>query len=82
MSNKRSDRLNDIVLQTRRTGNTTWILSSTLKNPDCIIVARNNRYANELEREYYRRYFNKLSWWRKFLWKIRKRGQPKFVSLT
>ena len=73
--------LRNIVFHTRKTGNTTWILKSAIKYPNCVIVAHSMQYAQELEKQY----FNMLAespWHRKLYWKIFGRKHPKFTSIN
>jgi hypothetical protein len=74
------NKIEEIVLRTRRTGNTTWLLKSAIENPDCIIVSRTMRQAKELEKRY-NSLLQTSSWYKKLWWKIVKRKKPKFVSL-
>jgi len=71
------DKISEIVLTTRRTGNTTWILKSAVKTPDCIIVCKTLRHAKELEKEYFRM-LQKSSWWLKLKWNLFGRNHPHF----
>lgn len=34
-------KVEEIVLRTRRRGNTNWILQQAIKNPNCIIISKN-----------------------------------------
>ena len=72
--------LEKIVRVTRGTGNTTWILQAAIENPNCIIVSRNMRGAEELEGLYNNLLHNSI-WYKKLWWKVSGRKHPKFVSL-
>lgn len=77
----------------RRSGYTTWILDAAILNPNCIIVAHNFRYAEELRFLYLKKLnkftqdkFAKLPWYIKLFNKKPKEifnvQYPKFKSLT
>lgn len=73
-------RLEEIIRTTRATGNTTWILQSAIKSPNCIIVSRNTQQAIHLEKAY-KYLLSKSAWYKKLWWKWFGRKNPKFVSL-
>lgn len=72
--------LQEIVYQTRQTGNTTWILKAAIKNPECVIVSKNMQQAKHLEHEYRKLLLN-VWWGQKLWWKWFGRKHPKFLSL-
>lgn len=74
------NKIDEIVLRTRKTGNTTWLLKSAIENPDCIIVSRSMQEAKELEKRY-NSLLQTSSWYKKLWWLMVKRKNPKFVSL-
>jgi hypothetical protein len=74
-------RIQEIVQSTRRTGNTTWILTAAITQPNCIIVARNDQHANELKKAY-NELILKQPWYRKLKWAILGRIEPKFMTLN
>jgi hypothetical protein len=74
-------RLEEIIITTRRSGNTTWIVESAVENPNCIIVSRNMQQAKRLEKKY-KDLIKKKSWYKKTIWKLFGRKKPKFVSLN
>ncbi len=71
--------LQEIVCQTRRTGNTTWILKAAIKNPECAIVSKNMSQAKHLEHQYIKMLFN-MWWGQRLWWKWFGRKHPKFLS--
>lgn len=73
-------RIDEIIRTTRRTGNTTWILHSAIKRPNCIIVARDIGNAKLLEQAY-NCLLSKSAWYKKLCWKLFGRKNPKFVSI-
>jgi len=75
-----SNKLEEIIRANRATGNTTWILQSTIKRPNCIIVAKNMNGAKNLELGY-KILLSKSAWYKKLWWKYFGRKKPKFVSL-
>lgn len=74
-------RLEDIIRTTRATGNTTWILQSAIKRPNCIIVSKNMNGAKNLELGY-KILLSESIWYKKLWWKCFGRKNPKFVSLN
>lgn len=46
-------KIKDIVVSNRQKGNTTWILKSAMKNPNCIIVTSNKTNSYELKSMYF-----------------------------
>lgn len=73
-------RLEEIIIVTRKTGNTHWILNSAFERPECIIVSKNMQQAKRLEKKY-KDLLKKKSWYSKLIWKIFGRKKPRFVSL-
>jgi hypothetical protein len=73
--------IQEILLKSRRTGNTHWILQSAIERPACIIVSRTIQQAKSLEDDY-KCLLNESSLYKKLWWKIFGRKNPKFVSLS
>ena len=73
--------IRNIIATTRRTGNTTWILQSAIKKPNCIIVSKTEEQAKQLERSY-KALLMKSAWYKKLWWKWSGRKNPKFVSIN
>jgi len=71
----------NIVIQTRRFGSTTWILKSAIKNPKCVIVCKDMHHAMMLEQMYHKMLLNE--WWgKKLWWKLFPKDNPKFLGLS
>lgn len=73
----------EIAVQSRKSGNTTYLLKACLHNPCVTIVCSTEDYARELQRRYLDMYWAQ-SWWvrhiaRRFRPKSR-RGVPKFIG--
>lgn len=73
-------KIEEIVRTTRRTGNTTWILQSAIKTPNCIIVSKDMQQAKFLEQTY-KILLSKSVWYKRLWWKLFGRENPKFVTL-
>ncbi len=74
-------KVEDIIHQSRRTGNTTWILKSAVNNPNCVIVVNNQRYAKDLE-HLYNNMLLLSPWYKRVYWSFFGRGVPQFVSIS
>ncbi|GEM58405.1 hypothetical protein B0A78_03390 [Flavobacterium columnare NBRC 100251 = ATCC 23463] len=72
--------INEIILKTRGTGNTSWILQSAIENPECVIVSKNISESVYLKKAY-RYLLSKSPWYRKIWWKCIGRKHPLFVSI-
>ncbi len=75
------DRIREIVYETRRTGNTSWILQSAIRNPNCIIVGKDLKQAHHLREEFIRMMI-KSPWYKKLWWKIFGYKEPLFVPIS
>jgi len=75
------EEIKKIVLKTRGSGNTLWILKSAIKQPNCIIVSKDLKSAKQLENNYFQ-LLSKVSWIKRVFWKIIKRKNPKFLSIN
>jgi len=75
------NKIQTIVNQTRRTGNTTWIIKSAIKNPNCVIVSKNKRESKLLKQKYIRMLSND-SLFQKLKWEIFGRKQPIFLTIN
>lgn len=64
----------------RRSGSTTWILRSALKNPRCIIVFGSFDIALKAEKDYHRMKRN-ACWILKIKWFFKKPINPVFTSI-
>lgn len=70
----------NIVHQTRGTGNTTWLLKAAINDPDCIIIARNGENKNDLY-DHYHWLLGKERWYRRLWWRVFGRKHPEFRTL-
>jgi len=75
------DKINEIIYNTRRTGNTTWILKSAIKYPNCIIISKNKRQSTYLEKRYYQ-LLQYEKWYKKLYWKWFGRKTPRFLTIN
>jgi hypothetical protein len=74
-------RVEQIIVETKATGNTTWILQSAIERPNCIIVSRYEYQAKYLEQSY-KTLLSKSAWYKKLWWKCFGRKNPMFVTLS
>jgi hypothetical protein len=74
-------RLKEIIITTRRTGNTSWILNSAYERPDCIVVSKNIQQAKCMQKKY-NDLLKTKPWYEKLRWKLFGRKKPKFVPLS
>ena len=72
------NKIEEIIKQTRRSGNTTWILKSAILNPDCIIVCG----RPDLMEKMFKMHLLKSMWYTKLWWKLNGSKIPKFVALN
>lgn len=75
------ENVQEIVLNTRRTGNTTWILNAAINEPNCIIIAKNEQHANDLRKRYYD-LLMKQPWYKKIYWNFFGKAHPRFMSIN
>jgi len=73
-------RVLDIIITTRGTGNTTWILKSAIMQPNCVIVSKNRSQSFLLEKNYLE-IFSEQKWCKKLYWKLFINKSPKFMSI-
>jgi hypothetical protein len=74
------NKITEIVLLTRRTGSSTWILKSCISNPECIVVCADKERAQYMEMQY-RDLLYKSPWYLKLKWYFFGRKNPRFVSV-
>lgn len=68
-----------IAIENRRTGSTTWILKAAVNDPNCTIVCKSADYSYDLEREY-KKMLSKSNWLLRLKWKLFGRNHPQFIS--
>ena len=74
-------RLKEIIITTRRSGNTSWILNSVYDRPECIVVSKNMQQAKCMQKKY-NDLLDKKSWLTRLKWRLFGRKKPKFVPLS
>lgn len=74
------EKINDIITYNRQKGNSTWIVKSAIKNPNCVIVAHDSACAYDLKCLYYS-LLKKQPFYKKIIWKLFGRSHPRFMSI-
>jgi hypothetical protein len=70
-----------IVLQTRNTGNTSWILKAAINSPNCTIVAKTAQQAKHLQNEYFY-LLSREPWYKHLYWTIVGRINLNFMCIN
>lgn len=78
---KHIDNVHKIINIGRQRGNTTWLLRAAIKQPNVMIVCRNQTSVAEMTKSY-KKLLQKEPWYKKFWWWCFGRSNPKFVTVN